>query len=238
MNVWESPRFVLRVPQLRVSLGADPWHLVAAVGSVVWQSLTDPFDLGRVGRRCSSKLTPWAREGESCWERESKLPRVREPPRVRGSSGAKVAARVQVRLSGRGSLPEKVRVAEAGQKSLRQVKRDQAEERQSARRLRSGWAEGRQSEKVAEEPDRGTPVWEGRGEREGDRRIKSASDQGTLESEKVESESAWSYSAEKTATFCFSKQVCCRRRGKECEGLLQRYVLIWMFCLSQGHVCV
>ena len=68
-------------------------------------------------------------------ERESELPRVREPPRVRGSSGAKVAARVQVRLSGRGSLPEKARVAE-GQESLRQVKRDRAEGHQSARRLR------------------------------------------------------------------------------------------------------
>ena len=44
---------------------------------------------------------------------------------MRGSSGAKVATRVQVRLSGRGSLPEKVMVAE-GQESLRQVKRDRA----------------------------------------------------------------------------------------------------------------
>ena len=46
-------------------------------------------------------------------ERERKLPRVREPPRVRGSPGAKVAAREQVRLSGRGSLPEGARVTEA-----------------------------------------------------------------------------------------------------------------------------
>ena len=67
---------------------------------------------------------------------------MRELPRVRGSSGAKVAARVQVRLSGRGSLPEKARVAE-GQELLRQVKRDRAEGRQSVRRLRRGRAEGR-----------------------------------------------------------------------------------------------
>ena len=98
-------------------------------------------------------------------ERERKLPRVREPPRVRGSPGVRVAAGVPEMLSGRGSLPERVRVAE-GQDSLRQGKRDRAEGRQCARRTRSGWAEGRQSEKVAEEPDRGTPVREGRGERE------------------------------------------------------------------------
>ena len=48
------------------------------------------------------------------------------------------------------------------------MERDWAEGRQSARRSRRRWAEGRQSEKVAEELDRGTPVQEGRGERERD----------------------------------------------------------------------
>ena len=180
----------------------------------------------------------WRRR-ELLRERESELPRVHEPPRVRGSSGVKVAARVQVRLSGRGSLPEKARVAE-GQESLRQVKRDRAEERQSARRLRRGRAEGRQSEKVAEEPDRGTPVREGRGEREGDRRIKNARNQGTLKSEKVESGAAGSYSAEKTAIrFVSANKFAAGEGGRSVKDCFtDSYVLIWMFCLSQGHVCV
>ena len=53
---------------------------------------------------------------------------------MRGSSEAKVAARVQVRLNRCGSPPEKARVAE-GQESLRQVKRDHAEGCKSARRI-------------------------------------------------------------------------------------------------------
>ena len=58
---------------------------------------------------------------------------------MRGSPGAKVAAREQERLSGRGSLPEKARVAE-GQESPRQVKRVLTEERH---RVREGRREDR-----------------------------------------------------------------------------------------------
>ena len=73
---------------------------------------------------------------------------------MRGSPGAKVAAREQVRLSGRGSLPEGARVAEATEerpgRGTPWLREGHGEDRLRNARARRSRTEGRQCEKVKE----------------------------------------------------------------------------------------
>ena len=169
----------------------------------------------------------------------SLLPRVRELPRERRSLGAKVAARERGALSGPRSLPERARIAEVARdaEASETCKRLCVLPEGLARRRRklslrgrlciAVWITGRGVSRHGSPGDQSVRVlltcrnvetdWIRRGMQEVCRMLDSAARRMKRGHKNKDPEIGF-WSREKTLP-CRSKQVCCRRRREECDGL-------------------